>query len=69
MKDKNQKSRFKEVLEGIFLIIAIDIYLVLLFGLPIIAYNLSNSKLIFILTYLVWFALVVVGWNYEVKVK
>ena len=66
--DKEQ-SRCKEVLEGIFLILAVDIYLVFLFVLPIIAYNFFNSKLMFIIIYFVWFALVVIGWNYEVKVK
>lgn len=67
--EEKQKSRCKEVLEGIFLILAVDIYLAFLFVLPIIAYNLPNSKIRFIVIYLIWFALVVIGWNYEVKVK
>jgi len=67
--EEKQKSRFKEILEGIFLIIEIDIYLAFLFILPIIAYNFFNSKIIFILTYLVWFLLIIIGWNYEVKVR
>ena len=69
MREEKQKTKCKEILEGIFLIIAVDIYLAFLFVLPIIAYEFFNSKLMFILIYLVWFALIVIGWNYEVKVK
>ena len=66
---KKQKNRFKEILEGIFIIIAIDIYLAYLFVLPIIANDFFiKSKILFVLIFLIWFSLIVVGWNYEFKV-
>ena len=65
-----QKSRLKEILEGIFVLIAIDIYLAFLFLLPVIAADFFiKSKILFVLTFVVWFLLIVVGWNYKLEVE
>jgi len=67
---EKQKSRVKEVLEGISLIIAVDIYIVFLFILPITAFLIFDiSKILSVSVYLVWIFSLIKGWNYEVKIK